>query len=329
MNRRTYKLAAAAIGAVLAATALASTGAEAGTPTEPSPIVVAHGASTTDAPENTVPAIEAAAARGATIAEADLRFAKNDPGPSAMFGHDDDLAAKTTCTGSISTNWFGTLRACSAADYAPWNTDPRFAGNKPDGTPKVPIMYIYDALATVHRLGLKLLLDVKTPPTQGQMDNLISYVDRPEFNLAGQPAMRTRIIWMANTTAGLTAVRAWYPGLKYWLLENAGTDTIRTCSSLTSLGAVGYAVQNYRVDGPKAAYWHTCATGFETVTWTTNSAAYEVPAEWTRLGEAGLDYIITNQPDVVNNLLNPAPASTQAKPKKERIPVLQLPESSG
>lgn len=262
------------------------------------PVIVGHGASTVDAPENSVPALDAYGDQGVTIFEVDLRLAINDPGPSAMFSHDDNIASKTDCTGLISTSWFGTLRGCSAADYPPWNTDPRFAGDLPNGSPKVPVMYIKDVLQAAQRHDARILIDVKAVPTQTQMANLVSYLDLPEFNLPGDPSMRSRIIWMANTTAGLTLVRGWYPDLRYWLLENPALETMRTCESMVALGAQGYAVPNYRITADKVTYWHSpsCPVGFEVATWTTNNAAYETPAEWSRVWDAGVNYIITNSP---------------------------------
>lgn len=313
-----------ALGTVLVAAALVAMPGAPATADPGMPVLVGHGASVAFAPENSVPALDGYAALGVTMFEVDVRWAKNDPGPSAMASHDEDVSSKTTCNGNMANNWFGTLRACSAADYAPWNTDPLFSGNKPDGTPKVPVMYAYDYLSAAQRHGARLLLDMKTQPTQTQMANFMTYVDRPEFNLAGQTPMRQRIVWMSNSPEQLTQARGWYPDLTYWLLQNESAMSMKTCAALSGIGASGYAVQNYRIDVAKVSYWHTCAPGFVVATWTTNSANYEVPAEWQRVRDSGVDYIITNNPTSAALALAPPPqAPAQGRNTQ---PLLQLPE---
>lgn len=317
------KLALFAIGTVLVATGLSVAGRAHAQDPAPTPILVGHGASVTFAPENSVPALQGYGEMGVTVFEVDLQWAKNDPGPSGMASHDADLAAKTTCTGTVAANWFGTLRNCSAADYAPWNTDVRYAGTNPNGTPKVPIMYVYEMMAVATQYNATLLLDVKTQPTQTQMANFLDYAARPEFNVAGKTPMADRIIWMANSPENLAQARGWFPAVRYWLLRNESSTTMMTCAGLE--GAQGYAVQNYRIDPAKVAYWHSCAPGFAVATWTTNSPSYDVPAEWERVRDAGVDYVITNRPEVASPVLFPPQVDPTPTPT-ESEPVLQLKE---
>lgn len=136
--------------------------------------------------------------------------------------------------------------------------------------------------------------------------------------------MRERLVWMSNSPEHLVQAKGWYPDLTYWLLQNETPTSMKTCAGLSGIGASGYAVQNYRIDAAKVSYWHSCAPGFTVATWTTNNAIYEVPAEWQRVRDSGVDFIITNKPAEATSALALPPQALARQ--KEREPVLQLPE---
>lgn len=267
-----------AIGAVLAVAGLTVAGQAQAQPTDSVPVLVGHAGSPLKVAGNSIAGIRQAAADGATIVEMDVRWAKNDPGPAAFLSHDDSIAKTTNCNLSIKANWFGTLRACLLK-----------------GT-KEPLPYVYDFLAAARKANVYVLLDMKAQPTKTQMANFLSYADRAEIN------WRSHIIWMANTPDQLKQARGWFPDLRYWLLQNETADSIRSCDNLRYLGAEVYAVPNYRIDPAKVQYWHGCV---QVATWTTNTTAYDVPAEWERVREAGVDYLITNRVDTASPVLFP------------------------
>lgn len=292
---------AVVLGGLLAKPVRASAATECGTS------IVQHSTGPNLAPSNTVPGIYASAAQGAETVEMDVRFNKSN---FAWLSHDDDLSANTDAPAGtlISNSWMGDIQKWSAADYAPWNTDSRYAGYNADGTPKSKVPYTYDFLYALKQTGVKALFDVKLAPNRAQMDNLIGYLDRPEF----KDALAGKITWMANSVADLTLVRSWYPTrFSYMLLESPSDQTIRRAQTLTGIGASAYAVPNYRMDKPASDYWH--AFGLKSYAWTTNAETFDTTAERARLAAAGVDVIITNYSAQAENEICGKPLPAGAK----------------
>jgi glycerophosphoryl diester phosphodiesterase len=256
------------------------------------PVVAAHRTAMLLAPENTVAGIRAAATTGAPLVEMDLRWSKGD-GTAAYPGwpvlmHDPTVDRTTTATGNVADLGLTALTALAANDSSPtpgapkWSTIPAYSGAN---APHVP--YAYDFLAATFAQGEVALLDTKVTPTRVQADKLMQYVDR-------FPNGRSRIIVMASA-ATVTAMRAWYPGLQYWFIEYPPTGSIRSNAYLKSLGITTYAVQFQATERTQAAvdYWH--AGGLKVATWTSDTAAWDVQANWDTVAGQGVDYLITNQ----------------------------------
>jgi glycerophosphoryl diester phosphodiesterase len=259
------------------------------------PVLISHAGARALAPENTVPGINAARdVYDVDMVEGDVRYNRSN---FAFLLHNDDVAPTTTGTGSITNLWLGQLQAVSAADYDAWPASV-YGGFKPDDSPKVRPPYSYDFLSAVKTKDLTFVADAKVTPTQVQADSLMEYVNRPEFALAG------KIKWMANSPAGLTTMRAWYPALDYWLLAINGsvpaTGSIYTAEYVAALGASTVAYQADRVNPPLVAYYH--AAGLKVNAWTTNTAAADSPPGWEAMRTAGVDYLTTNRSDLVKAL---------------------------
>ena len=250
------------------------------------PTVVGHKAGGRSAPENTVPGLNLMAGQGTPIVEIDIRWNKSG---YAFALHDEDISIKTNGTGKVQDHWLPDLQKLTAADYAPWNTDPRYAGFNADGTPKVRPPYAYDFLYAAKKANVKLLLDVKVTPTKAQADLFVSYLDRAEFK------MRDQIIWMANSADGLKAMRGWYPDLTYFLLERPPAGFMRTAESLKELGAKVYTVPVGEVrSADYVNYYHQYGIGVST--WTTDNPSLDTPENWAKVTRAGVDYLITDKP---------------------------------
>lgn len=250
------------------------------------PTIISHKTGGDLAPENTIPGIHLAHdSQNATIAEIDIRYNKSN---FAWAMHNSDLAINTDGTGEITDKWFGEMGSVSYADYAPWNTNPTYAGYLPDGKPRTKVPYSYEFLQAARQEGIKLLLDMKVTPTRAQADSLIDdYMDRPELNMRGE------VYWMANSTSGLTTVRAWYPDLEYWLLETPTSTYVgRTGEYLQSIGATTYVIPYQNVTPALVAYYH--AYGLKVAEWGTTWAAGDTAATWNAMRVAGVDYIITD-----------------------------------
>lgn len=253
------------------------------------PMVVAHRTGPQDAPENSIPGIAKAAAAGAGWVEADIRFSKSTAptnGAFPMLVHDATIDRTTDGTGTVADLWFTEVREHSAAAYAPWSSNPAFAGYKPDGTPKTLVPYAWDLFLAASDLGLRVLLDVKVTPNRQQADKLIDYVDRFDY--------RNRIIYMSSA-ASVTAMHAWYPDLAYLVIEYPPAGMMRTAESVRATGAMGYAVSDSRIAAkPFVDYYH--ASGLQVWTWTSDDPARDVVANWARLAGYGVYALVTNRP---------------------------------
>lgn len=263
--------------------------AAAGEHTDPPgcPVIISHAGAKARAPENTVAGILAAADEfGVTHVEVDVRYNKSN---FAILMHNDDVGVTTTGTGSITSLWLGQVQALSAADYGPWIYS-GYGGFNPDGTPKLRPPYSYEWMTAIKAKDLTVVVDAKVTPTQVQADSVIGdYASRPELQL------RPRIRWMANSPAGLTAMRGWYPDLEYWLISTPASNAIWAAEYVAALGATTVSYPISAITPALVAYYH--AAGVAVNTWTTNSAATDTPGFWAAARAADVDYLTTDHAD--------------------------------
>lgn len=251
------------------------------------PVIISHAGAKALAPENTVPGILAARDfHGVDYVEIDIRYNKSN---FAFAIHNDDLAITTTGTGSIRDLWLGQVQALSAADYGPWPASV-YGGFNPDGTPKVRVPYTHEWMTAVKAKDLTVVIDAKVTPTEVQADSVIGdYASRPYL------ALRPKIRWMANSTAGLTAMRGWYPDLEYWLIGDPASQAIWTGEYLVQLGATTVSYVIGKITPALVDYYH--AFGIKVNTWTTNSASTDTPGFWAQARAADVDYLTTDHAD--------------------------------
>jgi len=248
------------------------------------PKIIAHKTNPLEAPEDSIQGILSVPATQAQAVEVDLRFNKSN-WPVAM--HDKTVDRTTTGTGNVNTYYLPDIVKLSAADYAPWNTDPRFAGFWPDGTPKVKVPYTWDIVNAANTSDVDLLLDVKeTPPNAEAAYKIWDYLNR--FNYFN------RTIYMGSPES-ITAMRALYPSLQYMLIEYpAATYMGRSASYLKSLGVIGYAVPFGSVDENFVNYYR--ANNIQVYTWTSDNVGVDVYANWQKMADAGVTALVTNNP---------------------------------
>lgn len=251
--------------------------------------VASHATAKKYAPENSLAGIHVTADQGATVVEADQRYSKS--GQSYLL-HDETLDRTTTGTGKLADTWVSQLGPISAADYVPWNTDPLYAGNGPNGKPKVEVPYVYDYLEAIKGRGLTYLVDAKVTPTKAQADMFMGYVDRPEFQL------RNKLLYMASYDHVKT-MRGWYPDLTYGVIEyppNDGTKALRvyTPENLKAIGASFYAVPFQYLRPGLVQYMHE--QGIKVFTWTSDRAEWDHIGSWQQVYAWKVDMLITNDP---------------------------------
>jgi glycerophosphoryl diester phosphodiesterase len=252
------------------------------------PTVVSHRSAMLDAPENTVAGIKAVTGQGVTSVEIDVQWSASS---FPVLMHDSTVDRTTNGAGAAATLGLGTLTGLLANDFAPWKTDPAYAGDK---APHVP--YGWEFMDAVSRYNLDVILDIHATPTELGTEKLAHYVNLFEWG------PRTLVM---GSESQVTAMRAWEPGLRYALIEYNPPTTIRRGESLTALGVEAYAVPARDISPAAVDYWHSY--GVQVLTWTSDSAAIDVPATWARVTDAGVDTIITNEPsDVVASCGNGA-----------------------
>jgi glycerophosphoryl diester phosphodiesterase len=108
--------------------------------------VCGHRGHSVGAPENTIPALEAAAAHGASVCEIDVVLTADD---EIVVIHDEILDRTTDARGRVADRRMEELRGLDAGAWL----DPRFAGTR--------LPSLEEALAAARRLDLGLLVEIK------------------------------------------------------------------------------------------------------------------------------------------------------------------------
>jgi glycerophosphoryl diester phosphodiesterase len=161
--------------------------------------ICAHRGHSIAAPENTLPALEAAAANGASVAEIDVVLTRDD---EIVLLHDEILDRTTTGRGRAAAL---DLAAIKALDAGAW-FGPRFAG--------IRVPTLSEALATAKRLGIGLLVEIKE---RQRVDRMIV---RLGAVLAGAKAINDVLV-ISFDHVSLVAARARIPGARTELITHA------------------------------------------------------------------------------------------------------------
>lgn len=275
------------------------------------PRIISHRTSMLAAPENTVPGILSVPATGADGVEMDVQWSSSS---FPVLMHDSTVDRTTNGTGAPASMGLGQLRALSAADYAPWKTNPAYGGFNADGSAKTPVPYGYEFMSASSSADLDALLDIHAVPAELGTQKMRIYVD-DYFGWAG----RTIVMGPADQ---VTAMHGWEPDLRYAVIEYNAAATIRRGESILATGATAYAVPARDITPAAVAYWH--AYGLEVLAWTTDSTTIDVAATWRQMRDAGVDTLITNQPAAARTALcavSPTTVPTTTLPTTTTPPV--------
>ncbi len=161
--------------------------------------VCAHRGHSIAAPENTLPALEAAAAHGASVAEIDVVLTRDD---EVVLLHDEILDRTTTGKGRAAAL---DLAAIKALDAGAW-FDRSFAGTR------VPTLS--EALATAKRLGIGLLVEIKERQRPERMIARLGEV-------LGAAKALDAVLVISFDHVSLVAVRERIPGARTELITHA------------------------------------------------------------------------------------------------------------
>ena len=241
------------------------------------PPATGHRGAQTEAPENTVPSVQAALAR-TEEAEVDIQFSKaGSSGSFPILMHDATVDRTTNGTGTPGSMYLTAILQLWAADYAPWNVDPRYTNTK--------VPYIYDVLVAAKNANGRLLLDMHADPDKAQADKLVYYLDTT--------GMRDRVTVMASPTIIQHFRDYGYGDLNFRWLEYSPAGLIRRGSAITAV-TNRYAVPLRDVDSPALiSYWHSY--GINVYVWTTDDDTQDNVTTWARLASYGVDGIVTGR----------------------------------
>lgn len=264
------------------------------------PQTILHRTGPLYAPENTVAGITEAGRRGVATVELDWRYTKStapDNGNWPVLMHDATVDRTTNGTGAVSSIWLADLRKLSAADYAPWNSNTAYKGFKADGTPVTPVAEAGAVFKAAKAANVTVLSHMVVAPNRQQFDRLVTYMNASAW--AG------RTIFMGSAYA-VSQMHSWYPSYTYVVIDWPPTGYQMTPQRVKEVGASGYALQSDLVYNAQTLNLYS-SQGLKTYAWTTNEAGDDVPGEWQRLADLGVDYLITNKEPDARTLLAPAP----------------------
>lgn len=161
--------------------------------------VCAHRGHSIGAPENTLPAIEAAAANRATVCEIDVVLTRDD---EIVLLHDEILDRTTDGRGRVSALDLAQVRTLDAGAWFA----PAFAGTR------VPTLA--EVLETARRLGLGTLVEIKERQRPGRM------IERLADVLGAQNAVG-EVLVISFDHPTLVRARARIPGLRTEIITHA------------------------------------------------------------------------------------------------------------
>jgi glycerophosphoryl diester phosphodiesterase len=242
------------------------------------PLVIAHRGYSSVAPENTMPAFEAAALSGASWIECDVQTT-SDGVP--VLVHDRKVDRTTDGSGKV--------RELSSEEIAVLDGGVKFS-EVFSGTPVPSLRELLDLLAK-HQ-GVNLLLEIKGGNTAEDVARIIT-----ELSETGMvPRTIVQSFSLPVVTAALDRRAELAPGLRVGLLRERFDEDPAAVAA--ELGVVTYNPEFPAVlaEPEKVAALH--AIGVAVMPWTSDGAE-----EWAGLEIAGVDGIITNRPAALDGWL--------------------------
>ena len=224
------------------------------------PVVIGHRGAAADVPENTLASFESAWAAGATWVEADTQ-------PTAdrvpVILHDGTLDRTTTGSGPVRNRTAAEVAAVLIRD------------SPGDGVPTL------SALLERVTGSRAVLLELKGEHTSAELAAVLATI---EVHGCGR-----RVLLQSFEVPVLRRLAALAPGLPFGLLvEHLDDDPVGRCREL---GAVAYNPPHRAVLERPGVVGTLRAAEIAVAVWTADD-----PADWAALTSAGVDAIITNDP---------------------------------
>lgn len=233
---------------------------------------IAHRGASADAPENTLPAFQAALAAGADALELDVHMAADG---ALVVIHDITLGRTTNGRGFVGRHALADLRRLDAGSWF----GPRFAGTA------IPTL---EEVVALVRGRARLFVELKAG------SDFYPGIEAAAVQRLREGGVLRETVVMSFDHPALLAVRSAAPEVeRAALLEGRPADPGGVAAAA---GAKGLALEHQWVTARERAL--TTASGLRLYAWTVDDED-----EMRRLAGLGLDGIITNHPDRLRRLL--------------------------
>ncbi|GAA5066059.1 glycerophosphodiester phosphodiesterase [Streptomyces similanensis] len=257
------------------------------------PVVVAHRGACAYAPENTLPAIDKAAALGFSWMENDVQRTKDG---RLVVLHDDSLRRTTDVERVFPNRSPWKVKDFTAAEIARLDAgswfSPAYAGTR------VPTLDQY--MRRIEHNHEKLLLEIKNPELYPGIERQTLKLLRNDGWL-DRPHLTGRLIVQSFSADSVRTVHRLAPAVTTAFLGRPGTAELSRYAGFTdminpSYGTIGsaYVSAVHRFTGPHGRR-------LKVYTWTVDDAAHA-----RTVAGYGVDGVITDRPDVVRSALKAA-----------------------
>ncbi|MEU0411691.1 glycerophosphodiester phosphodiesterase family protein [Streptomyces griseorubiginosus] len=258
---------------------------EDGTP----PAIIAHRGASARAPENTLAAVDKAAALGAVWVENDVQRTRDG---ALVVLHDDSLRRTTDVEEVFPGRAPWKVKDFTAAEIRRLDAGSWFGASYAGA--RVPTLEQYLHRVDLHRQ--KLLLELKNP-------ELYPGIERQTLKLLSNEGWfdrrhRNRLVVQSFSAAGLRKVHDLKPGVKTGYLGTPAVADLPAYADFTDQINPSYTSVSTAYVAAVHAFTGPHGRPLEVSTWTVNSAHAA-----RRVARYGVDGIITNKPDVVRGAL--------------------------
>jgi len=255
------------------------------------PLVIAHRGASRFAPENTLAAFELAARQGAHAIELDAKLSSDGV---VVVHHDQTLERTTNGSGALAEKSAAYLTALDAGSHY----DPQYAGEK--------LPTLEQVFAAV---GSLLLINVELTNYATPGDELVEKT----VDLVKAFHLEERVIFSSFLPGNLRKAGRLLPQTPRAMLALAGFKGALSCSFWMVKDAP-QALNPYYSDVTTSLVRKEHARGRKVFPWTVNE-----PTEMTRLLDAGVDGLITDDPPAALALLQNR-LKTAGSPTSEGAP---------
>jgi glycerophosphoryl diester phosphodiesterase len=236
-------------------------------------------------PENTIPAFEYAIRAGVDVLELDLAVTKDNV---VVVSHDPILSA-TICRGPHEK---GVIRQLTFAELSQWDCgalrNPGFANQQ--AAPGTRIPTLDQVLALAPRGTFEFNIETKSFPDKPELTPPPHEFARLVLDQVRKHGLEKRVMLQSFDFRTLQAMKKLAPEIRLAALTADDPRDFRTIAKESGAGIVSPHFS--LVTRQKTA--QAQAAGLQVVPWTANT-----PAEWKKLADAGVDAIITDDPEAL------------------------------